>query len=108
MQFLRQQTPKAIDIAIRTLSAEGNFAEMKLFLSFLIAALKNKQDYDLIQATINLFLQVHSELIAQSNDEGMFEKVNELVVLQDETWGKMENLVQNSLCLVRYLNRLPI
>jgi U3 small nucleolar RNA-associated protein 21 len=107
LAYLKDQATKVIDVSIRTVSADNNYDEVKKVLDFFAAVLREKHDFDLIQAMINLFLQVHGEVLLHA-DEDVFERVKVLRELQRNSWQRLEDLLQNSSFMVRFLNNLPI
>jgi U3 small nucleolar RNA-associated protein 21 len=60
--------PAAADIEIRSLNTLSSPSELMLFVQALTRRLRQKRDYEVIQAWMTVFLRVHGESIAE-NDE---------------------------------------
>jgi U3 small nucleolar RNA-associated protein 21 len=103
IEKLKSMNPKEIDISIRLINVGNDLQEVKNLVDFFIFMLRKKYYFDLVQALINLFLQVHSELISKSNDLALFDKIDELIELQSKCWNPLDNTMQNSLCLSKYI-----
>lgn len=106
--YLRDQaTPKMIDVSIRTLSAANRFEELKLMLRFFIRQLdpSHRGNFDLVQAMLHLFLQVHAEVLSNGDAE-LFSLLRQLSKLQQDVWQRLDNMFQNNMFFAKYLNHL--
>jgi U3 small nucleolar RNA-associated protein 21 len=103
---LKDISPKDIDLAIRLLSVADDAQEFKDLLDFLLVLLKKHQHFDVVQAVLNLFLQVHSEFISKSTDLTLFDKIDQILQVQATTWDPLDSSMQNTLCLSKFIQGL--
>ena len=67
-EHLKTLSPSAADIEIRSLNAQGSSNELVSFVAALTSRLKDKVDYELVQAWMSVFLRIHGETVAQDPD----------------------------------------
>lgn len=67
LSFLASLPPSAADLAIRTLEAPPSH-EFMTFIQALTARLREKRDYELIQAWMAVFLRLHGEMATANED----------------------------------------
>ncbi|KAG8530101.1 uncharacterized protein KY384_005583 [Bacidia gigantensis] len=95
ISHLSELSPSAADIAIRTL----DLAEMTGFVNALTWRLKQRRDFELVQAWMNVFLKLHGDVIAGGSDEAGEEKPALIAALrewrgvQDEERRRLQRLV---------------
>jgi U3 small nucleolar RNA-associated protein 21 len=68
LSYLSSLPPSAADVAIRTLDTTSPFTELKTFIQALTARLKQRRDYELVQAWMSVFLRLHGQTIVQEPD----------------------------------------
>lgn len=103
-KYIRQASVKDIDITIRSLSADHEMIEYTLFIDFVIHLIESKHDYDLAQAMLHLFIQVHGELISKLDDDKLFEKIQQLSDIHASTWESLDQVIQNDACMIRFFS----
>ncbi|KAF2761410.1 WD-repeat protein-like protein [Pseudovirgaria hyperparasitica] len=79
--------PPAADIALRSLTP----MELPVLISALTVRLRQRRDYELVQAWMAVLLRVHGETIV--GDEGTIEKLREWRVVQEEEKTRLGRLV---------------
>jgi len=97
---LKLMSPSSIDFEIRTLSYDNNLEDLKLILRFIKNELLTKQNFDVIQSILNIFLKLHMEIIP--NNSELMELCNEIEDIQNKTWIDLQDMMNNSLCLLSY------
>lgn len=60
--------PSSADLAIRTLDPSPPYTELSTFLDVLTARLKQKRDYELIEAWVTVFLRCHGDVLMESSE----------------------------------------
>jgi U3 small nucleolar RNA-associated protein 21 len=80
LTYLSSLPPSAADIAIRTLDTTAPYTELQTFITALTARLKERRDYELVQAWMSVFLRLHGDVVV--HDEGL---VSQLRKWQDES-----------------------
>lgn len=89
--------PSAADITIRSLTP----TEIPIFISALTARLRQRKDYELVQAWINVCLKVHGETIV--GDEDSIEMLREWRSVQEGESKRLGRLVGYCNGVVSYL-----
>ncbi|KAF2191079.1 Utp21-domain-containing protein [Zopfia rhizophila CBS 207.26] len=69
LTHLSTLSPSAADVAIRTLDTTQPYTELRTFMQTLTFRLKERRDYELVQAWMNVFLRLHGEVVVK--DEGL-------------------------------------
>ena len=63
--YLSTLPPSAADVAIRTLNTEEPYTELRTFIEALSARLKERRDYELVQAWMSVFLRLHGDTLVK-------------------------------------------
>lgn len=100
---LKELGPSSIDTEIRSLSPDGggSLEAMEQFLRFCDHILESRNNFELINAYLGLFLKVHGETIASSHS--MCSLLELLKKRHNETWSSLQDLFTQSSCMVNYL-----
>ncbi|KAF2032341.1 Utp21-domain-containing protein [Setomelanomma holmii] len=65
LAYLSSLPPSAADIAMRTLDTTEPYTELRTFIEALTARLKERRDYELVQAWMSVFLRLHGDVVVQ-------------------------------------------
>ncbi|KAF2000035.1 Utp21-domain-containing protein [Amniculicola lignicola CBS 123094] len=87
LSHLASLPPSAADVAIRTLDTMEPFTELYTFIAALTSRLKDRKDYELVQAWMSVFLRLHGDVVVQ--DEGL---VQDLRLWQEEAKRERERV----------------
>ncbi len=68
LNYLSSLPPSSADIAIRTLDTMEPYSELSTFIDALTARLKEKRDYELVQAWMSVFLRLHGDVVIKDED----------------------------------------
>ncbi|KAF1842459.1 Utp21-domain-containing protein [Cucurbitaria berberidis CBS 394.84] len=68
ISYLSSLPPSAADIAIRTLDNTEPYIELRTFIHVLTARLRERRDYELVQAWMSVFLRLHGDTIVKSEE----------------------------------------
>lgn len=68
LAYLSSLPPSAADVAIRTLDTTEPYTELRTFIEALTARLKERRDYELVQAWTSVFLRLHGDVIVKDED----------------------------------------
>ena len=98
IEHLKTLPPAAADVQIRSLnplasstSPDENTNEFVTFVSALTFRLRQKRDYELVQAWMAVFLRVHGELVPR--DKGLVEALKVWKAVMEEEGKRLEKLV---------------
>lgn len=70
--------PSAADLFIRSLSSTSPYTELIAFVTALTSRLRERRDYELVQAWMAVFLRLHGEVIAEPEAEELRRRLREL------------------------------
>jgi U3 small nucleolar RNA-associated protein 21 len=87
LTYLSSLPPSAADIAIRTLDTTEPYTELQTFIQALTARLRERRDYELVQAWMSVFLRLHGDVVVREAD-----LVNELKRWQEEAKRERERI----------------
>lgn len=100
---LKELGPSSVDFEIRGLSADagGSSESLLNFLKAVRSGLRTRQDFELIQSYLGLFLKVHADTMA--TEEAFLEELVSIAEEQQNSWKDLETAFNQSLCIVNYL-----
>jgi U3 small nucleolar RNA-associated protein 21 len=87
LTYLSSLPPSAADIAIRTLDTTEPYTELRTFVQALTARLRERRDYELVQAWMSVFLRLHGDVVVREA-----ELVGELKKWQEEAKRERERV----------------
>jgi U3 small nucleolar RNA-associated protein 21 len=87
LTYLSSLPPSAADIAIRTLDTTEPYTELRTFIQALTARLRERRDYELVQAWMSVFLRLHGDVVVREA-----ELVGELRKWQEEAKRERERV----------------
>jgi U3 small nucleolar RNA-associated protein 21 len=87
LTYLASLPPSAADIAIRTLDTTEPYTELQTFIQALTARLRERRDYELVQAWMSVFLRLHGDVVVRQA-----ELVGELKKWQEEAKRERERV----------------
>ncbi|XP_017316182.1 WD repeat-containing protein 36 [Ictalurus punctatus] len=103
VRHLKELGPSAIDTELRGLAPDmgGDVSVMQSFLRMISSMLKLKQDFDLAQAYLALFLKLHLRLIAEQ--PVLMQETEKVLDLLEGTWTSVQTLLNKNMCLLSYI-----
>lgn len=104
--IVTNMTPSAVDLAIRTLPCDN--AELEDFTKLLDGiewCILTRNNYDVTQTLLSVFLTVHSDII-ESNMDILGDKIDMIYEAQLKTWPKLDDLFKYSFSLIDYARGL--
>nr|CCA23859.1 conserved hypothetical protein [Albugo laibachii Nc14]CCA24043.1 conserved hypothetical protein [Albugo laibachii Nc14] len=110
LDYLQALSASSVDVELSTLCL-GDFDEdgKKLlfkFLEFLQEELATHQHFQLLQVYLNRFLKLYEQIFI--HDEALLKQVIHIGMLQQEQWSHLQQQLQHTLCLVKYLNKIQM
>jgi len=75
LSYLSTLPPSSADLALRTLDTSSPYPELLTFISALTARLRERMDYELVQAWMAVFLRLHGDVVVR--DRGLIQAVQE-------------------------------
>ncbi|GJJ76415.1 U3 small nucleolar RNA-associated protein 21 [Entomortierella parvispora] len=68
---LKTLNPSAVDFELRSMSLDNDLAEPRYFLEAIECLLRQRRDFELAEAYLNLFLRIHGDLLVANPDAGL-------------------------------------
>ncbi|KAF9904676.1 hypothetical protein EC991_002423 [Linnemannia zychae] len=68
---LKTLNPSAVDFELRSMSLDNDLAEPRYFLEAIECLLRQKRDFELAEAYLNLFLKIHGDLLVANPEAGL-------------------------------------
>eukprot|EP00041_Stephanoeca_diplocostata_P026608 m.720409 g.720409 ORF g.720409 m.720409 type:complete len:924 (-) comp23004_c1_seq1:188-2959(-) len=100
MDYMKSLAPSTIDLEMRSLSLLDDCVQLRRFLEFLRAMLERKQDFEVTQSYLHLFLKVHGDTCGAMPH--LSDDIQATLDQQEECWLRLEGLFQHSLCAVNF------
>lgn len=100
--YLKELNPSAVDLEIRTLPVSDDLKAIRAFIRAAIRQLKSKRDFELVQAYLQVFLNVHGDII-KSNSSDLADLLLELQRESKSQWKVIDGLIRYSECMVGFM-----
>eukprot|EP01130_Rhizamoeba_saxonica_P018231 TRINITY_DN9057_c0_g1_i1.p1 TRINITY_DN9057_c0_g1~~TRINITY_DN9057_c0_g1_i1.p1 ORF type:complete len:883 (-),score=176.62 TRINITY_DN9057_c0_g1_i1:97-2664(-) len=100
LNHLKSLSPSGIDFTLKSLSYDHGFEEFILVLNFILEQLKKKQDFELVQAVLNVILKEHGEIMAEN--ELVLSLCEEIEAVQSVYWTQLQDMFNHNICLISY------
>ncbi|KAF0973458.1 hypothetical protein FDP41_008162 [Naegleria fowleri] len=107
MKYIKESSIKQLDLNIRTLSAFNHYEEYKLLLEFFLHFIQEEfTDFDLIQALMNLFFQIHSEVLVQGirDDSEIRQFIERLSHANRVAFEPLDEMNKYNQCMIDYMS----
>ncbi|KAJ2505410.1 rRNA-processing protein utp21 [Coemansia sp. RSA 2052] len=101
-EYLKELNPSAIDLEIRTLPVDDDLRAAKAFIQASTAQLRSKRDFELVQAYLQVFLNVFGDII-KANTESLEPLLVELRKESKSQWSTIDGLIRYSACMVEFM-----
>ncbi|KAJ2450150.1 rRNA-processing protein utp21 [Coemansia sp. RSA 2424] len=101
-EYLKELNPSAIDLEIRTLPVDDDLRAVKAFIQASTAQLRSKRDFELVQAYLQVFLNVFGDII-KANTESLEPLLVELRKESRSQWSTIDGLIRYSACMVEFM-----
>lgn len=68
---LKGLNPSAVDFELRSMTLDNDLAEPRYFLEAIECLLKQRRDFELAEAYLNLFLKIHGDILVANPEAGL-------------------------------------
>ncbi|KAG0349234.1 hypothetical protein BG004_000458 [Podila humilis] len=68
---LKSLNPSAVDFELRSMTLDNDLAEPRYFLEAIECLLKQRRDFELAEAYLNLFLRIHGDILVANPEAGL-------------------------------------
>ena len=106
-EYMLSLAPSASDAELRSIAINEIKAKSELIMTikFFHFQLESNRNFEHWQATIALFLRIHSDLIVY-HSKSLGPPIRRLAELLERKWAAMNHLFQSNLCLIQFYSRL--
>ncbi|KAJ2696905.1 rRNA-processing protein utp21 [Coemansia sp. IMI 203386] len=101
-EYLKELNPSAVDIEIRTLPVTDDLRAVKAFIMATTVQLASKRDFELVQAYLQVFLNVFADIIKENSAE-LEDLLNALGKECRKQWNTVDGLIRYSACMVDFM-----
>lgn len=105
MEFAKSLSPSAIDLEIRSFTIDGELTLLNYFLDAILYMLNTRKNFELAQAWLSVFLNIHGDLIVANPTNPIHEKLQDILAVQDKEFGRLSQQIHYSLCLIDFTRR---
>lgn len=103
--FAKSLSPSAIDLEIRSFSIDGELSLLNYFLEAILFMLRSRKNFELAQAWLSVFLNIHGDLIVANPTNPIHQKLQDILSVQDSEFGRLSQQIHYSLCLIDFTRR---
>ncbi|KAI9736238.1 MAG: hypothetical protein M1834_001124 [Cirrosporium novae-zelandiae] len=86
-------SPSATDVEIRSLNSAPPYTELVSFITALTFRLRQRRDYELVQAWMAVFLKIHGDVVGEDEADDVVEALREWRGEQKREADRLRNLV---------------
>lgn len=102
LKLMESLSPPQVDVEIRMLRPVNNLEQHQIYLDSLLALLQQLKAFEVVQAYLQVYLKVHSDLVLENPD--VFEaKLSLLSGQQGKVWGRLEQLFHQNLAVIQHI-----
>lgn len=105
VEHAKSLSPSAIDVEIRSFTIDGELTLLNYYLDAIIFMLKSRKNFELAQAWLSVFLNIHGDLIVANPTNPIHEKLEDILSIQGSEFGRLSQQIHYSLCLIDFTRR---
>ncbi|KNC79659.1 hypothetical protein SARC_07960 [Sphaeroforma arctica JP610] len=107
VELLMDMSVSAIDLEIRGMDVSNSVdCAQYHFVRFFEHELQSKRNFEMIESLMASYLQIHAEFLPQFPE--LMAAVAEVQEVHAESWDRISNLLNHTLCLVTYMRGATI
>ncbi|KAL7320299.1 rRNA-processing protein utp21, variant 2 [Mucor circinelloides] len=105
VEYAKSLSPSAIDVEIRSFSIDGELLLLNYYLEAILYMLTTRKNFELAQAWLSVFLNIHGDLIVANPTNPIHEKLESILNIQSSEFGRLSEQIHYSLCLIDFTRR---
>lgn len=98
-------SPSAIDVELRSFSIDGELTMLNYYLEAILFMLNSRKNFELAQAWLSVFLNIHGDLIVANPTNDVHHKLKDILDIQGTEFGRLSQQIHYSLCLIDFTRR---
>ncbi|KAI8379183.1 Utp21 specific WD40 associated putative domain-containing protein [Radiomyces spectabilis] len=103
--YVKTLNPSAIDLEMRTMPIDGDLTQLNYFMEAIAYMLRTRKNFELAQAWLNVFLMIHGDLIVANPSNPIHDKLNDILQVQKEEFGRLSEHIHYGLCLIDFARK---
>jgi U3 small nucleolar RNA-associated protein 21 len=105
VEYAKALSPSAIDLEIRSFTIDGELTLLNYYLEAILYMLKTRKNFELAQAWLSVFLNIHGDLIVANPTNAIHDKLKDILAIQGSEFGRLSEQIHYSLCLIDFTRR---
>ncbi|RCH80855.1 hypothetical protein CU098_004593 [Rhizopus stolonifer] len=98
-------SPSAVDLEIRSFSMDEELSLLNYYLEAILYMLNTRKNFELAQAWLSVFLTIHGDLIVSHPLNPIHDKLQHILDIQGNEFGRLSEQIHYSLCLIDFARR---
>lgn len=105
VDLAKSMGPSSIDMELRTLPLDGELTVLNHFMEAILFIIRSRKNFELAQAWLNVFLNIHGDVIISNPENDIHDKLQETLALQKEEFGRLSQQIHYGLCLIDFARK---
>ncbi|KAI8333218.1 Utp21 specific WD40 associated putative domain-containing protein [Blakeslea trispora] len=105
VEYAKSLSPSAIDVEIRSFSIDPELSLLNYYLDAILYMLETRKNFELAQAWLSVFLNIHGDLIVSNPTNPIHDKLQSILDIQGAEFGRLSQQIHYSLCLIDFARR---
>lgn len=102
--YLKTLNPSGIDFEIRSMSLDSELTLLNYYLEAMEYQLKTRRDFELVQAWLSAFLNVHGDIIV-ANPGSITDRLQHILQSHQQEFTRLSEQIHYGLCLIDFLRK---
>ncbi|KAG0764980.1 hypothetical protein G6F33_002109 [Rhizopus arrhizus] len=99
VEYAKSLSPAAIDVELRSFTIDPELTLLNYFLEAIVYMLKSRKNFELAQAWLSVFLNIHGDLIISNTSQPIHDNIKAILDIQNrfilQRYNKALHFVQN-------------
>ncbi|KAG2180209.1 hypothetical protein INT43_003998 [Umbelopsis isabellina] len=104
ISYLKTLNPSGIDFEIRSMSLDSELTLLNYYLEAMEYQLKTRRDFELVQAWLSAFLNVHGDIIV-ANPGSITDRLQHILQSHQQEFTRLSEQIHYGLCLIDFLRK---
>ncbi|KAG1468282.1 hypothetical protein G6F56_003920 [Rhizopus delemar] len=105
VEYAKSLSPSAIDVELRSFTVDAELTLLNYFLEAVVYMLNSRKNFELAQAWLSVFLNIHGDLIISNTSQPIHENITKILSIQSTEFGRLSQHIHYSLCLIDFARR---
>jgi U3 small nucleolar RNA-associated protein 21 len=90
---------------LRSFTIDPELTLLNYFLEAIVYMLKSRKNFELAQAWLSVFLNIHGDLIISNTSQPIHDNIKAILDIQSTEFGRLSQHIHYSLCLIDFARR---